>query len=161
MGLVQENYRLGMRMDPVLWYEDLYILVCSTSWPFLCTSLATWTRTSGLRFSDANVDGRETFAFASPAEASRAVKLHVGSTMVACCGTSGVLVILLLFIILIKYCHTRSININNKPECFSERLVLVLLYLSFWLFLYLCLVITGPYQGVFFSCCFLQIKPCI
>ena len=88
------------------------------------------TRIKRPKFIDATVEGRETLAFASPAEASRAVKLHVGSTMVACCGTSGVLVILLLLIILIKYCHTRSININNKPECFSERLVLVLLYLS-------------------------------
>ena len=81
-----------------------------------------------------------------------------------CCGRNifrKIYMFVILFMILIKYCHTRSININNKPECFSERLVLVLLYLSFLLFLYLCLVITGPYQGVFFSCCFLQIKPCI
>ena len=37
--------------------------------------------------------------------------------------------LVILFMILIKYCHTWSININNKPECFSERLVFVLLYI--------------------------------
>ena len=30
--------------------------------------------------------------------------------------------LVILFMILIKYCHTRSIYIDNKPECFSERL---------------------------------------
>ena len=48
-----------------------------------------------------------------------------------CCGRNifeKIYMLVILFMILIKYCHTRSININNKPECFSERLVLVLLY---------------------------------
>ena len=50
-----------------------------------------------------------------------------------CCGRNifeKIYMLVILFMIMIKYCHTRSININNKPECFSERLVLVLLYLS-------------------------------
>ena len=50
-----------------------------------------------------------------------------------CCGRNifeKIYMLVILFMIMIKYCHTRSININNMPECFSERLVLVLVLLQ-------------------------------